>query len=194
MTHGINWIGTLLLAACAALSTVHLSSPGLAETAQPHQPYKDFDQRAIKALSDHDIADLRAGRGMMLALAAELNGYPGPVHVLQHADALDLTPPQRERTQALFQAMQAEAVALGERLIGQEKELDFLFATKTVTAATLQTATAAIGATQAALRAAHLRYHLAMTDVLTPEQVQRYAQLRGYSGPDAERTREHRHH
>ena len=36
------------------------------------------------------MADLRAGRGMGLALAAELNGYPGPAHVLELADKLDL--------------------------------------------------------------------------------------------------------
>jgi hypothetical protein len=32
--------------------------------------------RSIKALSDQQVSDLRAGRGMGLALAAELNGYP----------------------------------------------------------------------------------------------------------------------
>jgi len=128
------------------------------------------------------VADLRAGRGMSLALAAELNGYPGPLHALEHADALDLTPAQRERTQALFDAMKAEAVPLGERFIQQEAELDGLFATGAVQPTSLLAVTAAIGATQGILRATHLRYHLAMTDVLTPEQVGRYADLRGY-GP-----------
>ena len=51
-------------------------------------PYAGFEKRAIKALSEQQIADLRAGRGMTLALAAELNGYPGPVHVLEHAEQL----------------------------------------------------------------------------------------------------------
>ena len=48
--------------------------------------------RSIKALSDQQIADLGAGRGMGLALAAELNGYPGPSHVLELADKLDSRP------------------------------------------------------------------------------------------------------
>ena len=42
-------------------------------------PYAGQQTRAIKALSDDDIAALRAGEGMGMAKAAELNGYPGPV-------------------------------------------------------------------------------------------------------------------
>jgi hypothetical protein len=53
--------------------------------------------------------------------------------------------------------------------------------------AILEGATAAIAATQGRLRAAHLRSHLAMAELLTPGQVRRYADLRGYapgeSGP-----------
>ena len=51
----------------------------------------------MKSLSDQQLSDLRAGRGMGMALPAELNGYPGPVHVLELADALGLTPEQREK-------------------------------------------------------------------------------------------------
>ncbi len=40
-------------------------------------PYAGFQDRPIKALSQQQIDDLQAGRGMGLALAAELNGYPG---------------------------------------------------------------------------------------------------------------------
>jgi hypothetical protein len=32
------------------------------------------------------------------------------------------------------------------------------------------------------LRAAHLKYHLAMIEVLTPDQRRRYGELRGYVG------------
>src|SRR5215469_14793256 len=45
-------------------------------------PYAGQEARTIKALSDDDIAALRKGEGMGMAKAAELNGYPGPVHVL----------------------------------------------------------------------------------------------------------------
>src|SRR4030081_3756596 len=89
-------------------------------------PYAGMQSRPIKALSDQQVADLKAGRGMGLALPAELNGYPGPMHVLEHADALGLTPDQRSRTMALFNAMKAEVVPVGERLIEQETKLDRL--------------------------------------------------------------------
>src|SRR6266849_3579115 len=53
-------------------------------SAQSQQPYAGLQTRPIKAISEQQIADLKAGRGMSLALAAELNGYPGPKHVLEH--------------------------------------------------------------------------------------------------------------
>jgi Spy/CpxP family protein refolding chaperone len=175
------------------LALVPLLSFGvaLAQTAAAPQPYAGLQARAVKALSEQEIADLRAGRGMGLALPAELNGYPGPLHTLENADALALTPDQRARTAALFEAMKAEAVPLGERLIEQEAELDRLFASRTVQPAPLGAATAAIGDTQGQLRAAHLRYHLEMMDVLTPEQVRRYGELRGYGGNGAGPTGSH---
>ena len=125
--------------------------------AQSHQPYAGLEGRSIKALSEQQVADLRAGRGMGLALAAELNGYPGPMHVLELADALDLSDQQRAKMQELFAAMKAEAIPLGEKLIAEEAELDRAFAGKTITAATLAAATQAIGATHGALRQAHLK-------------------------------------
>ena len=51
-----------------------------------------------------------------------------------------------------------------------------------VTPASLQASTADIGATQGALRGAHLRYHLSTLEVLTPEPLRRYGELRGYGG------------
>ena len=66
---------------------------------------------------------------MGLALAAELNGYPGPMHVLELADSLHLSDQQRAKMQELFAAMKAEAIPLGERLIAQEADLDKQFAT-----------------------------------------------------------------
>jgi hypothetical protein len=148
--------------------------------AQSPQPYAGLEVRPIKALSDQQVGDLRAGRGMGLALAAELNGYPGPMHVLELAEPLGLSDQQRAKLQELFTAMKAEAVPLGEKLIAQEADLDHQFANRTISPASLATSTGAIGATHAALRGAHLRYHLSTVEVLTPPQIRRYAELRGY--------------
>lgn len=147
------------------------------------RPYAGLEQRPIKALSEQATADLLAGRGMGLALAAELNGYPGPLHVLELADALALTEEQRQRTRALFAAMREAAMAQGRELVAGEARLDGLFADRTVDPDSLRAATAAIGGAQGALRATHLEYHIAMRELLTPEQRQRYEALRGYADP-----------
>ena len=149
--------------------------------AQNPQPYAGLQTRPLKALSEEQLADLREGRGMGLALAGELNGYPGPKHVLELARELNLTDAQRAHTQELFDAMKAEAIPLGQQLISAETDLDRQFSGRTITRASLTAATAAIGATQGELRATHLKYHLAMMDVLTPEQIRRYGELRGYA-------------
>ena len=145
----------------------------------------------MKALSDQQIADLKAGRGMGLALAAELNGYPGPMHVLELATPLGLSDEQRAKVAGLFDAMKREAVPLGERLIAAETALDRLFADRTVTASSLGEATRDIASLQGELRLAHLKYHLATLELLTPGQAARYSTLRGY-GSGAHTPEHHR--
>jgi Spy/CpxP family protein refolding chaperone len=164
-----------------------------ASSAQSPQPYAGLQARAIKALSEQQIADLQAGRGMGLALAAELNGYPGPMHVLEHSNALDLSEAQRAKTQEFMAGVKAEAVPLGEQLIAQEARLDRQFADKTITPAGLTAALQEIGGTQAALRAAHLKYHLLAAELLTPAQLRRYAELRGYAAGDHDRPQHGEH-
>src|SRR6266567_6721188 len=180
-----------MIKAALALALLVLPSMALAQT---QQPYAGLEQRPVKALSEQQVADLKAGRGMGLALPAELNGYPGPSHALEHADALGLTAEQRQRTKALFEAMKAEAVPVGERLIEQETQLDRLFAERQITSASLRSATEEIGSTQARLREAHLKYHLAMMTVLSGDQITQYQALRGYTSNASQQQHPHRHH
>lgn len=161
---------------------------------QSHAPYAEMKDRAIKALSEQQVADLKAGKGMGLALPAELNGYPGPIHVLEFADQMNLTGEQRQRTSELFRNMKDEAVPLGQRLIESEAGLDRLFANRTITPATLDTTTNDIARLQGQLRQTHLKYHLAMVDLLSPEQIQRYRQLRGYESQPAGAGQHHKSH
>jgi len=150
-------------------------SPAFAQS-----PYAGMQTRTIKSLSEQQVADLSAGRGMGLALAAELNGYPGPSHVLELAEKLDLSADQRTRVQALFESMKQEALPLGSKLIEQEGELNAQFANHSVTPESLKASTAAIGTTEGAIRETHLKYHLSTEAILTPGQMRRYARLRGY--------------
>lgn len=161
---------------------IALTGVAPAAWAQAHQPYGGLQARPVKSLSDQQIADLKAGRGMGLALAAELNGYPGPMHVLELATALGLSDDQRAKVAGLFDAMKREAVPLGERLIAAETALDRQFADKTITSLALAEATRDIASLQGELRLAHLKYHLATLELLTPEQAAHYSTLRGYGG------------
>ncbi len=143
-------------------------------------PYADMQSRAVKALSEQQVADLKAGRGMGLALPAELNGYPGPLHVLELADGIGLGGEQRDRVKALFEAMKQEAIAAGEKLIDAEAALDRAFRDRTITPDRLAELTAQAGRLQGELRAVHLKYHLTTAQLLSTEQSRRYAELRGY--------------
>lgn len=175
-----KWISAAILLASAAAT--------YAQT-----PYAGMQARPVKALSGQQIADLSAGRGMGLALAAELNGYPGPAHVLELADKLSLSADQRASIQGLFDSMKAEAVPLGAKLIEQETDLDEQFAGHTVTPDSLKASTAAVAATQGTLRETHLKYHLSTAAVLSPDQMQRYAELRGYGVQAPVMEHHHRH-
>ena len=149
--------------------------------------------------AEERAAGLREGRGMGLAMPAEGNGYPGPRHVLELADQLGLSPHQRRRTEALFAEMLANAGRLGSQLLAEEAALEALFRERRATPRLLEAATRRIGETEAALKLTHLRTHLVMMEVLSPEQVARYVALRR-SGAGSGRTRpqaaaaEHRGH
>ncbi len=157
--------------------------------------YAGQEARGIKALSAQDVQDLVAGKGMGLAKAAELNGYPGPSHVLELATELRLSAAQRERTQVLFRSMQAKAASLGKDMVAAERELDTLFATRRVTPDALAAQLDRIGRLQALLRGAHLEAHLVQAQILEPDQVAQYVRLRGYSsaGAAGPQTGPHKH-
>jgi len=157
--------------------------PTIAQHRHHAAPHADVtpEHFAIKSLSEQQVSDLKAGRGMGLALAAEMNGYPGPAHVLELADQLGLTADQRTRTAGLFVAMRNEAIGIGERVIERELSLNRMFAERTANEAGMHAVLDEIGLHQAALRLVHLKYHLAMRELLTPEQAVHYQALRGYT-------------
>ena len=178
------------LLACAAV--LALFGAGLA--AAQSGPYAGQQDRAIKSLSQAEVDELLAGQGMGLAKAAELNGYPGPAHVLEHAEALQLTPEQRRATQSLLHSHKERARALGADVVDAERALDHAFASGQVDAGRLPKLTADVGARQARLREEHLRTHLEQTALLSAEQSRAYAELRGYASGPAPAGPPDRHH
>jgi hypothetical protein len=172
---------TLAVPAAAQHPAPHGHNHHAGPSPPPPQPYAGLQARRLKALSEEQLAELRAGAGMGLALAAELNGYPGPMHVLQHADAIGLSPAQRSTAEDLRARMLAEARAIGTRIAALEEELDALFAGGAADTGRLAMLTAAIGALNGRLREVHLVTHIAMRDALDEAQRTAYARLRGYA-------------
>jgi len=169
------------IAIIGSLAAPSLVRHAAAQTQQQDQPYAGLQTREIKALSREEMGDLAAGRGMGLALAAELNGYPGPRHVLELAKQLSLTDGQRTSIQRLFDSMRSEALPLGQKLLSAERDLNHAFVERTITPEKLQSMTAGIGEMQGKLRDTHLKYHLATATLLSPDQLRRYNELRGYT-------------
>lgn len=164
-----------------------------AASAAETSPYAGWQERTIKALSPEQIEDYLAGRGMTMALPAELNGYPGPRHVLDLAEDLALTPDQLTQTEALFEDMQERAIELGVRIVAREADLDELFASGTASGARVREASEALGLLNGQLRAHHLSYHLAVRDLLDSAQIRRYQRLRGYASTAAAHKQGHGH-
>lgn len=156
------------------------------QTSTIYSPYAGQEVRGIKALSQDDIEGLLAGAGTPfggLAKPAELNGYPGPRHVLDAIEAgeFEVTDEQKQKIEALYNEMKPKAVALGEQIIVLEQEIDNAFASKTVTEEMLMEKLNESAKLYGDLRTTHLSYHFPMMDILLPDQVALYNELRGYT-------------
>jgi Spy/CpxP family protein refolding chaperone len=167
----------MIRTAFAAAMLLGLAGAALADPS----PYAGLEQRRIKALSDAEVDDLLAGRGLGMALAAELNRYPGPVHVLELAAPLALSAEQAAETRRLLERMRGEAVPLGAAIVDREAELDRLFASALADEAALAALVREIARLRGELRLVHLQYHLAMRRLLRPEQLAAYGAARGYA-------------
>ncbi len=174
----------------AASGSLIVAGPSTAQVTQD-SPYRNLTDRRIKALSADEATAYRRGDGMRLALAAELNGYPGPRHVLDYADTLGLHPDQRASVRRVFDRMRTRAVRLGTDIVAREGTLDSLFAHGSITPEMLREQVHAIGQLQAELRVVHLAAHLATTDLLSAEQIALYQRVRGYASTSG-RSHEHR--
>jgi Spy/CpxP family protein refolding chaperone len=173
-----------------------ISAPAFVLAQASHSPYIGHEKRTIKNFSEEEIQALLSGQGMGLAKAAELNHYPGPRHVLDLGARLPLSEAQRAETQRIYDRMHQEAVRLGALIVDKEKELDQLFATQVAQSDTLRSLTTQLAQLQGELRFVHLQAHVEMKRLLSPEQVEAYDSLRGYTAGAgaAPHTGHHHHH
>ncbi|WP_321449121.1 hypothetical protein [uncultured Cohaesibacter sp.] len=142
--------------------------------------YAGQQERTIKSLSQDDIDELKKGGGWGLAKAAELNGFPGPAHLLDLKDKLALDDEQIEKLEALYGQMTSEARAEAETYIALEAKLEKEFSSGRINDGLLRTALGYIEESRRKLRYIHLSAHLEATKIVTPEQVEHYNILRGY--------------
>ena len=155
-----------------------------------HHGYAGHESRDIKSLSDEEIRQYQAGAGMGYAKAAELNHFPGPMHVLELADKLNLTPAQREQTSKLMQTHKEEARALGARLVEAERAIEQIFRKGSPDQRGLAEAVHRAAAVEGEYRLSHLETHRRMRALLTEAQVKQYDVLRGYG---TGRPQQHKH-
>jgi hypothetical protein len=167
--------------AVSLLFSLALLCPAIASAQHTHSPYAGHQARAIKALSAEEVEGYLNGEGLGMALPAELNGYPGPRHVLQLAENLELSEGQGAAVHRIFDSMKSRAVELGARIVELERRLDEEFAARSITPAALDSLTEEIAQLQGRLRAVHLRAHLELAGVLTEAQLEEYDRLRGYA-------------
>ena len=155
-------------------------------------PYRELLASEIRGLADKTIEDYLTGKGMGLALPAELNGYPGPRHAIDLAEDLELTSEQKAQIQALFDEMQQQAIALGEEILAAEAALEEDFRQQTIDEMALESQLQAMATLEAQLRFVHLSTHLATIDILSTHQVMLYNSLRGYADMPADHD-QHQH-
>ncbi|WP_319531012.1 hypothetical protein [uncultured Cohaesibacter sp.] len=179
----------ILFAICALVGALSGLISAQASESQPVTPahhdhmsaYAGQQDRDIKSLSSDDIAELKAGSGWGLAKAAELNGVPGPVHLLELKDQVPLDQAQVLILEALYKDMNDQAREKGEELILLERRLEHHFRDGTITSELLAEMLDQIATVRRDLRFIHLSTHLQTPKLLKSEQISRYNELRGYT-------------
>jgi hypothetical protein len=179
----VRWISA------AALSLAILASGSMGSGGQVAEAALALEGVRVptRSLAPEELRDLQEGEGMGLARAAELNGYPGPAHILVAARAgkIDLYAEQREAIERIHAATKAKAQALGQQILAQEASLEAGFRTGHVVEAELARRVEDIARMLAELRLTHLRAHLLTAAILRPEQIEEYYQFRGYTAPSS---------
>ena len=171
----------VLAAALLALSPAfaHDHGGGGGPATAPVAPSYAPPVREIKALSPQELRGWMEGENMGMERAAELNGYPAPMMVLEMAQMLKLTPQQMAATRELMTRHKAEVRNWGAELVAAERQLDVAFRDHQATDADVDRLTGQIGQLRGRIRASHLRTHVAAQALLTPEQVKQYEGMHG---------------
>jgi len=165
------------------LMTTIVATAGLLGTASSvswgqHGHGHDGGHQAAEACSAEFDKVVGEGRGFGLAFAADQNGYPGPLHVLELKDRLKLTADQEAKAQALLHAMFVESKPKSARLLEAEAKLRRLFADRAADDAAVRAAVAEVERARSEVRLVHLLTHLKTRELLTEDQRRIYHEAR----------------
>ncbi|MBI3635527.1 MAG: periplasmic heavy metal sensor [Candidatus Rokubacteria bacterium] len=137
----------------------------------------DGHLRAQACATEFDavVAD---GRGFGMAFAADQNGYPGPMHVLELRERLGLTPEQAAKAERLMRAMFDESRPKARALADAETRLRRMFADAAADETRVRAAAAEVERARTEIRLVHLLTHLETRDLLTESQRHLYHEAR----------------
>lgn len=136
----------------------------------------------LGGMSDQEKEALRAGAGLGAGRLAMQAGYPGPKHVLEMGDELELTAAQKERIGTIFAEAKASFAKMGAELVEKEEAFEAMFAAGDVDVDDMKKLAAEIGRRQGELRAGHLAAHVRTKEALTPAQLEKLSAMRGAHG------------
>ena len=165
------------------LMTTIVATAGLLGTASSvswgqHGHGHEGGHQAAEACSAEFDKVVGEGRGFGLAFAADQNGYPGPLHVLELKDRLKLTADQEAKAQALLHAMFVESKPKSARLLEAEAKLRRLFADRAADDAAVRATVAEVERARSEVRLVHLLTHLKTRELLTEDQRRIYHEAR----------------
>jgi Spy/CpxP family protein refolding chaperone len=136
----------------------------------------------LGGMSDAEKEALRAGQGLGAGRIAMQAGYPGPRHVLEMGDELELTAGQKEKIGTIYAEAKASFAKLGAELVEKEEALEAMFASGDVDVGDMKKLSAEIGERQGELRAAHLAAHVRTKEALTAAQLEKLSSMAGAHG------------
>ncbi len=127
-----------------------------------------------------DKDSLLTGAGMAMAMVAEMNGYPGPKHALELKEQLGISKEQVTKIVDIANNVENSAKLKGEEIVAAEQVLNKSFENGTLNEKALRAILERIGKLRGELRFIHLQAHLRMKQILSPNQIQRYNEIRGH--------------
>ncbi|HEY9630597.1 MAG TPA: Spy/CpxP family protein refolding chaperone [Coleofasciculaceae cyanobacterium] len=179
-----------------ALSTVALAGSSLSGLSNAQSPYVTQLDSPVRGLDAQEVEDLLNGRGAGYARTAEFNSYPGPRHALDLRQELGLSTEQEQQIEAIFRRMNTEARQVGQNIVELEQQFSNTFAQGAISKSEIEEQTQQLAMLYGQYRSIHLRPHLEVQRLLSPEQIAKYDELRGYSNASVQPTSQPpaRHH